>query len=277
MRHAFTVDLEDWYHGIPVSAETKAAAERRLRVGLDRLLELLARHNARATFFALEPVVREHAALVRQIADAGYSLGSQGLSHELIYEMSPNRFREETRASVRAIEDCVGKPVRCYRAAYFSITKRSLWALDILAAEGIRVDSSVFPVKNWRYGIPDFSRRPTLLQTSEGPIFEFPISTRRVYKWNLPTTGGAYFRLFPYPLTRSNIRASEREGYPVVFYIHPWELDPGHPQLQFGRKPTFTHYVNLRRTAGRLERLLREFEFTTLEDVIHDAYPQTRL
>jgi polysaccharide deacetylase family protein (PEP-CTERM system associated) len=274
MRHAFTVDLEDWYHGIPIAGDTKARAERRLHVGTDRLLELLARHDVRATFFVLGPIAAEHAPLVRRIADGGHDIGSHGTSHDLIYEMSPSRFRDETRSSIRALEDCVGKKVDSYRAAYFSITRRSLWALDVLADEGIRFDSSIFPVKNWRYGIPDYSRRPVVVETPSGPILELPLSTRRVLGRNVPSTGGAYFRIYPYALTRANMRAAEREQAPVVFYLHPWELDPAHPIVRFRLRAMATHYVNLRSTVPKLERMLSEFRFTTLAEVLTDAFPR---
>lgn len=273
MKHAFTVDLEDWYQGIPVGAETRRAAERRLHVGTDQLLSLLAAHDARATFFCLSNIAHEHKELLRRIADAGHDIGSHGVSHDLIYEMGQERFREETRASVRDLEDCIGKPVRSYRAAYFSITRRSLWALDLLAAEGIRFDSSIFPVRNWRYGIPDYSRKPTMVQTQYGPLLEFPISTRRFFGRNIPTTGGAYFRIYPYALTRANMRAAEKEGLPVVFYLHPWELDPDHPFVRFKPKAMVTHYVQLRKTRPRLERLFSEFRFTTLAEVLQNAFP----
>lgn len=274
MTHAFTVDLEDWYHGIPVSGETKARAERRLHVGTERLLQALARRNVRGTFFMLSPIVREHPALARQIADAGHEIGSHGLSHDLVYEMGPHRFREETRSSIRDIEDCVGRPVTSYRAAYFSVTKKSLWALDVLAEEGIRFDSSIFPVANWRYGIPDYNRRPVIVETEHGPLAEFPISTRQFFGRNVPTTGGAYFRIYPYALTRANIRASEREGLPVVFYLHPWELDPDHPRVAFSRKAMLTHYVNLSSTVPKLDRLLDNHRFSTLGEVLKHAFPQ---
>lgn len=273
MRHAFTVDLEDWYHGIPIAAERKASAERRLHIGTDRLLEMLGRHQVRATFFALGPIAIEHPQLLRRISEAGHDIGSHGTSHDLIYEMSPARFREETRASVRTLEDCIGKPVRSYRAAYFSITRRSLWALEVLASEGIRYDSSIFPVRNWRYGIEDYSRKPIVEETAGGPILELPISTRRLFGRNIPTTGGAYFRIYPYALTRANIRASAREGTPVVFYLHPWELDADHPIARFRARAMATHYVNLRSTIPKLERMLDEFRFTTLAEVLIDAFP----
>ncbi len=171
------------------------------------------------------------------------------------------------------LEDCIGRKVESYRAAYFSITRRSLWALDILVEEGIRYDSSIFPVKNWRYGIPDYSRSPTVVNTGAGPLCEFPISTRRLFGHNLPVTGGAYFRIYPYRLSRANIRAAERQGMPVVFYLHPWELDPRQPRVSFKRKAMLTHYVNLRSTSRKLERLCEEFEFTTLSEVLADAFP----
>lgn len=274
MKHAFTVDLEDWYHGIPIAAESKAIAERRLHIGTDRLLELLQEHGVSATFFALGSVAREHPGLLRAIADAGHDIGSHGLSHDLIYEMTPARFREETGSSIRALEDCISRRVDSYRAAYFSITRRSLWALEVLVEEGIRYDSSIFPVRNWRYGISDYPRTPQVVETPSGPILEFPISTRQVLGRNIPVAGGAYFRIYPYALTRSNIRSAEHEGLPVVFYLHPWELDDGHPVVRFRTRAMLTHYVNLRSTAPRLARLLAEFRFTTLEEVLSDVFPR---
>jgi polysaccharide deacetylase family protein (PEP-CTERM system associated) len=269
--HAFTIDLEDWFHGIPIDQAHKLISERRLHVGTDRLLELLHRHGTRATFFCLGPTAREHPGLIRKITAAGHDIGSHGESHDLIYTMTPDRFREETRRSITDLEDCCGQAVRSYRAAYFSITQRSLWALEVLASLGIQFDSSIFPVRNWRYGIPGYSRRPVRVETAHGPIWELPLSTRRVFGRNLPATGGAYFRLYPYCLTRANIRALEREGMPVVFYLHPWELDPDHPRVPFAWKPRLTHYFNLRSTLPRLEHLLSEFSFTTLSEALSNA------
>jgi polysaccharide deacetylase family protein (PEP-CTERM system associated) len=218
-------------------------------------------------------IAHEHPHILRRISEAGHDIGSHGLSHDLIYEMSPERFGDETRRSIHDLEDCIGATVRSYRAAYFSITKRSLWALDVLAAEGIRYDSSIFPVKNWRYGIPDHSRRPTVVHTASGPLIEFPISTRRLLGRNVPTTGGAYFRIYPYAVTRANMRVSEAEGVPVVFYLHPWELDPDHPLVAFRRKAMLTHYARLRSTESKLKRLLADFQFATLREVLADAFP----
>ena len=275
MRHAFTVDLEDWYHGIPIDPGTRVGAERRLSVGTDRLLALLDHHRVRATFFVLGPIATEFPHLLRRIADLGHDIGSHGTSHDLLYTMTPERFREETRESIQVIEDCLGRPVDSYRAAYFSLTRESWWALDILAELGIRYDSSIFPVHNWRYGIPEFSRRPIRLETANGPIDEFPISVRVIAGRTIPAAGGAYFRIYPWMLTRSNLRSAERSGQPVIFYIHPWELDPDHPRVPFHWKSRITHYVALDRTIPRLERMLAEFSFTTLKEALFDALPGT--
>ena len=269
-RHAFTVDVEDWHDGIPIDGDRKAAAEPRLERGLDPLLEALERHGVRGTFFVLGPLAREHPAVIRRIAAAGHDLGCHGWSHDLLYTMTPERLREETIRARDAIEEISGKPVKAYRAAYFSITRRSLWALEVLAELGLRYDSSIFPVRNWRYGIPDFDPGPQRIDTPAGRILELPISVRRVLGRNVPLSGGAYFRIYPYRLSRANIRAAEREGRPVVFYLHPWELDPDHPRVRFDWRARLTHYVNLRSTGAKLERLLDEFAFAPLGDVLDD-------
>ena len=274
-RHAFTVDVEDWYHGIPIPEAQRAGAERRLHKGLERLLGLLDAAGVKATFFLLGPIAQEHPDLVRAIAAGGHELGCHGWSHDLLYTMTPARMREETRRAADSIASLVGKPVTAYRAAYFSITRESLWALDELAALGFRYDSSIFPVRNWRYGIPDFEPRPQRIETPAGPIYELPISVRRVLGKNLPLSGGAYFRIYPYAVTRSNLRAVEAEGTAAVFYLHPWELDPDHPRVRFDWKARFTHYVNLGSTEPKLARLLREFRFAPLGEVLEDELART--
>ena len=268
--HAFTVDVEDWYHGIPVGAETKASAERRLRRGLDVLLELLAFHGVRGTFFWLGPVVHEYPDLVRQVAAEGNEMGCHGWGHELVYTMSREGFRDDIQRASSAISDITGKPVTSYRAPYFSITRKALWALEVLVELGFSIDSSIFPVQNWRYGIPDFEPRPQKVNTTSGPIHEFPISVRKIMGLNVPVSGGAYFRLYPYMVTRSNFRAMEKKGCPVNFYIHPWELDPDHPKVPFHWKARFTHYVNLESTRRKFDRLFRDFSFAPMNEILRN-------
>lgn len=268
MIHAFTVDVEDWAHGIPIPAGEKGHLPDRLDRGLGLLLDILAEHGVRATFFLLGPVVQRHPELARRIAAAGHDLGCHGWSHELLYELGPERFRVETRDALEAIRQATGIEARAYRAAYFSVTRRSLWALDILAEFGIRYDSSIFPVRNWRYGIWDWNPRPHVVETAAGRLYEFPISTRPVLGRRLPVSGGAYFRLYPYAVTSANLRWIERTKQAAVFYIHPWELDPDHPRVHFRWRARVTHYANLRSTEPKLRRLLREFRFGPLGEVL---------
>lgn len=268
MRHAFTVDVEDWFQGIPISAESRASAERRLEHGTDKLLDMLAERGHRGTFFLLGPVARDYPHVVKRMADAGHEIGCHGWSHDLVYEMTPERFREETRRAMDVISGITGSPVTAYRAAYFSITRKSWWALDVLASLGFRYDSSIFPVANWRYGIPDFPATPQPIDTPSGRIMEFPLSIRKFGRRNLAVSGGAYFRIYPWAFTRSNFHALEKQKRPLVFYIHPWELDPEHPRVPFHWKPRLTHYFNLRSTEPRLRRMLAEFEFGPLGEVL---------
>ncbi|MGH7897399.1 MAG: DUF3473 domain-containing protein, partial [Candidatus Binatia bacterium] len=172
--------------------------------------------------------------------------------------------------------DLTGRAIVSYRAAYFSVTRESFWALEVLASLGFRYDSSIFPVRNWRYGIEDFSPRPQRIDTASGPILELPISVRRLLGRNVPISGGAYFRLYPYSLTKRNLSALEAEGRPAVFYLHPWELDPDHPRVSFHWKARITHYANLRSTAGKLERLLDDFAFAPLGEVLELEIPGAR-
>jgi polysaccharide deacetylase family protein (PEP-CTERM system associated) len=268
VRHALTVDVEDWFHGIPIASDLRTSAEHRLQVGLDKLLQLLAERDVRGTFFILGPIARDNPEVVRRIAGAGHEIGCHGWSHDLLYTMTPGRFREETRMATAVLEDLTGGKVTAYRAAYFSITRASFWALEELAAAGYRYDSSIFPTRNWRYGIADFDPNPQRIDTPAGPIFELPISVRRLGPRTIPACGGAYFRIYPYWLSASNVRAAEAEGRPVVFYLHPWELDPGHPRVKFYWKARLTHYVNLASTEIKLRRLLGNFRFGTLGGVL---------
>ncbi len=267
MRHAFTVDVEDWYQGIPISRQMSVQSEPRLERSCHRLLDIIAEYGVRGTFFILGPVAQHYPNLIRRIAREGHELGCHGWSHDLVYEMTPEQFREETQRATAVISNIAAQPVTAYRAAYFSITARSLWALDILAELGFQCDSSIFPVHNWRYGIPDFDLAPRIVKTASGSICEIPISVREVGKMRLPVTGGAYFRLYPYFVSRANMRAVSKQQRAVVFYLHPWELDPDHPRIAFYWKARLTHYANLKATEPRLRRLLTDFSFCPLREI----------
>lgn len=233
------------------------------------LLELLARYDARATFFVLGCNVSRIKPLLRTIAAAGHEIGTHGLNHTFIYRQDRETFRREIARTKTETEDAVQRPVLSHRAPYFSITRDSLWALDVLAELGIRYDSSIFPVQNYRYGIPGSPRELYIIGLANGlSLYEFPVSTVTALGRVFPCTGGAYFRIYPYALTSRNIQALNAEGLPANFYIHPWELDPDHPRVPLPKRISLTHYFRLGRTIPRLRQLLGEFRFGTLEEVI---------
>ena len=266
--NALTIDFEDWYQGLEIPVDQWDRFEDRIEFSGRRVLELLDANGVRATFFVLGHVAERHPALVREIAQAGHEVGTHGYSHTLIYNQTPAVFRDELRRAVRAVEDAAAVRVLGHRAPFFSITKRSLWALDVLEELGIRYDSSIFPVHNYRYGISDAPRWPYELKASPPHMREFPISTWRVFGQNVPIAGGAYFRILPYVVTRAGLRSINRSGHPAVFYIHPWEFDPKHPRLPLPRRIAATHYFNLRSTEKRFQALLRDFRFAPMREVL---------
>lgn len=278
MRNALTIDVEDWFQVAAffpyIDRSSWASRESRVVANTDRLLALLAERRVRATFFALGWVAEREPALIRRIAAAGHEVACHGYSHELVYRQTPEVFREETTRAKRHLEDLLGGPVDGYRASTYSITRQSLWALDILLELGFRYDSSLFPVRHPQYGIPGAPRFPQYFPTpGGGQILEFPLSTARVASMQLPVAGGGYFRLLPYGYTRAGLRSiNERERQPFIFYMHPWEIDPGQPRVaEAGFTARLRHYTNLDRCEARLKRLLADFEFTTVRDVLETA------
>ena len=218
MLNALTVDLEDWYQGLEISREDWPGYESRVASSVRRLLTLFAERGVRATFFTLGDVAERHPELVREIDDAGHEIGTHGESHEFVYRLTPGRFRAEMVRAVGVLQELTGKRVFGHRAPFFSVTKDSLWALDVLAEVGFRYDSSIFPVRNYRYGIVDAPRWPYRVESAGGGrLLEFPISTWRVLGTNVPIAGGAYFRIYPYVFTRFALRSITRGGHPAVF------------------------------------------------------------
>jgi polysaccharide deacetylase family protein (PEP-CTERM system associated) len=274
MRNAFSVDVEDWYQVSDFEEVVEFSAwdryESRVVRNTERVLGLLAEHAVKATFFILTWNAERHPDLVRRIADAGHEIASHGYSHRLIYEQRPAEFRDDLMRSKKILEDLVGQPVLGYRAPSFSLTAASLWALDVLLECGIRYDSSIFPIRDRLYGIPDARRFPFVIRVAgDRELAEFPMSTVRAARRNWPLGGGAYLRIFPYPYMRWGIRRVNREGQPALVYVHPWELDPAQPRIRArGKRGISTHYINLHRTEARLRRLLTDFAFAPVREVI---------
>ena len=267
--NALTVDFEDWYQGLEIPHTQWDGYEDRIRLAGGRLLELFAEAGVRATFFVLGHVAERHPKLIREIAQYGHEIGTHGYSHTLIYQQTPEVFRRELTRAVRFLEDTTGQPILGHRAPFFSITNESRWALDILSELNLRYDSSIFPVRNYRYGIADAPRWPYQIETKYAQIAEFPITTWEVLGQNLPVAGGAYFRIYPYSLTRRAFRAINDAGRPATFYLHPWEIDPDHPRIPLPRRIALTHYFNLGATERRLRRLMRDFNFAPMKEVLN--------
>jgi len=265
--NALTIDVEDWYQGLEIEAEQWENYESRIGESLPRLLDLLAEHHVRATFFVLGWTAERRPDLIRRIQALGHEIGTHGYSHRLVYRLERSEFAEDLRRSIALLQEITGSPVTAHRAPFFSITRESLWALEVLVEQGIKVDSSIFPVRNYRYGIPDAPRGPYLYRKDGSQLAIFPLSTIRIFGSNFPVAGGFYLRLLPYPLIRRAFLSINREGLPAILYIHPWELDPDHPRIPLPRRIALPHYYNLRGTEKKLRRLLDAFTFAPLGEI----------
>jgi polysaccharide deacetylase family protein (PEP-CTERM system associated) len=277
--NALTIDVEEHFQ---VSAFSRNVAREdwggfasRVVPNTERILDLLEEVGVQATFFVLGWVAERQSALVRRIAERGHEIASHGYDHRLVYEQAPAQFREEVRRSRRLLEDAGGCEVRGYRAASFSITRRCLWALDVLADEGFAFDSSLFPVVHDRYGIPGAPREIYRVRTpAGGTMIEVPPSTVRLGGLVLPFGGGGYLRILPLAVTDWAIRRLNRaERRPAVVYLHPWELDPDQPRIRASWKSRFRHYRGLRTTLPKLRALLASFRFGSVSQVVGECGP----
>jgi polysaccharide deacetylase family protein (PEP-CTERM system associated) len=276
MLNALTFDVEDYFQVSALAGSVDRAnwstMPQRVVRNTHALYEMLAKRDIKATFFFLGWVVDRHPQLVREAAQAGHEVACHGYSHRLIYDQTPEDFRAETLRSKALIEDQLGAPVLGYRAASYSITRKSLWALDVLAEAGFQYDSSIFPVHHDTYGIPDAPREPHVLTSPQGhKLVEFPPSTALFAGRKLPVAGGGYFRIFPYAITKWAVKRVNAEGLPFNFYLHPWEIDPEQPRVKTKLLSRFRHYTNLDVCQARLEDLISRFRFGTMADVLRNA------
>ena len=272
--NAMSIDVEDYFHVAALAGSIDRARwndmEYRVVENTRRLLDLFDEQRVRSTFFVLGWVAQRSPHLIREIHDRGHEVASHGMSHLLIYNQTPAEFERETRESKALLEDIIGAPVIGYRASTYSITSKSLWALDIILEAGFLYDSSVFPIRHDMYGIPDASPVPAPMVTPKGAsIVEFPMSTAPMFGMKMPVSGGGYFRLLPYWLTRAGLRKlNHDQRRPFIFYLHPWEIDPGQPRVPTTFKSRLRHYTNLDRVDERLRRLTSEFRFSAVRDVL---------
>jgi polysaccharide deacetylase family protein (PEP-CTERM system associated) len=268
--NAMTVDVEDYFQ---VSAfapyirrEDWDSRECRVERNVGRILELLAERQTHATFFTLGWVAERYPQLVRRIVDGGHELASHGYGHQRATELSPEAFSQDVTRAKKLLEDLSGTAVQGYRAPSFSIGTSNLWAFDTLVRAGYRYSSSIYPIKHDHYGMPD---SPRFAYRVGAGLLEIPVTTLRMMNRNLPSSGGGYFRLLPYGLSRWMLRRVNREDRePAIFYFHPWEIDVGQPRIAgIDAKTRFRHYVNIGRTERRLQSLLRDFSWGRMDRI----------
>jgi polysaccharide deacetylase family protein (PEP-CTERM system associated) len=279
--HALSVDVEEYFH-VTRFADVIAPQEwerlpSRVEPSTRRLLDVFDATGARATFFTLGWVAERHPALLREIAERGHEVACHGHAHRTLGGMEPGEFRTDVRRARAAIEDAIGRRPVGFRAPSFSVTRRTTWALRVLAEEGFEYDSSIFPVHHPRYGIPRFDRGIVRLELGDGAsLLEFPPTTLSLGAWNLPIAGGAYLRLLPAAPFRKGFRRATRER-PGLLYVHPWEIDPDQPRVRARWPGRAIHYWNLHRTEGRLLALLRAAQFASLAEILSRAVDTGRV
>lgn len=267
---AMSIDVEDWFQVENLKAVidegTWETQDRRVERNTDRMLELMAERNVRCTCFILGWVADRHPALVQRIAEAGHEIACHGYGHELIYKLSQEAFREDVHRAKGILEDQTGQQVRGYRAPNFSITD---WAVDILAEEGFEYDSSAFPtIAHDRYGKLTGMDAGNPISEIRPGFWEACVSTLQVGTRGVPWGGGGYFRLLPYSVFKRGVAKIIKSGQPYVFYIHPWEIDPGQPRVSgLRRSHAFRHYVNLERCERRWASLLSDFDWCRLDEL----------
>jgi polysaccharide deacetylase family protein (PEP-CTERM system associated) len=271
--HAMTVDVEDYFHVAAfnkvIDPSTWDSWPCRVEQNTNTLLALFDRNKIKITFFILGWVAERYPELIKRIHAHGHEIASHGYSHQLIYKQDPKVFREETAKSKQILEDLIQQPITGYRAASYSITRNSLWALETLAELGFTWDSSIFPTRHDNYGIPGSPEEPYKIGTRQGKILtEFPLTTAKVFGQSVPAAGGGYFRQYPYFLSRWLFEtASLNQTKPQIFYLHPWEIDPDQPRVPNASWfSNFRHYTNLHRCLPRLERMISDFKFGTISE-----------
>ena len=273
-----SIDIEDWYQGLELNKSTWNQYEKRIDYSINLLIDLLDKCQTKATCFVLGKVAEENPQLIKMISDAGHEIGTHGYSHEKIYNLEPEEFRRELKRSINILQDITGNYIAGHRAAFFSITKKSLWALDILSEEGILYDSSIQSVHNYRYGIPSANRLPSTIRTkNNNKIFEIPVSTFPIGKFNLPLGGGAYLRLYPFFIFKNLLKKLEKRGETPCLYLHPWELDSKQPKINLPFRISFTHYTNLKTTAQKLSIILNDFKFRPIKEVFDTELKQIEI
>ena len=268
--NAFTIDVEDYFQVsafapyIPRSEWDSRSC--RVERNVDRILRMLDAHDTKATFFTLGWIAERYPQLVRTIVAGGHELASHGYGHERASDLSEAAFFADIDSSRKLLEDLSGQQVKGYRAPSFSIGERNLWAFDCLARAGYLYSSSIYPIRHDHYGMPD---APRFAHRVRDGLLEVPVTTATFFDRNWPASGGGYFRLMPYALSRWLVgRVNRQDGQPAIFYFHPWEIDVDQPRIPgINLKTRFRHYLNLHRTETRIQRLLKDFRWGRMDEI----------
>ncbi len=273
---AMSIDVEDWFQvqNLAIEPTKWETHERRVEQNVDRMLELMEDNGVKCTCFILGWIAERHPEMIKRIANAGHEIASHGYNHQLIYDLSHDEFREDIRSTKQLLEDLTSQEVAGYRAPCFSITD---WSIDILAEEGYTYDSSSFPtVAHDRYGRLTGMKRGIVVQEIRDGFHEVCVSCLNVLGKSLPWAGGGYFRILPYSIFKAGVRRILGNNQPYVFYIHPWEIDAGQPRVKGrGRQYAFRHYVNLDKCANRWARLLGDFDWVPVGELLHHQLQTT--
>lgn len=269
-KNILSVDVEEWFHILELDTTPKPTEWNKLESRIERnfytLLDLFDESKAKATLFCLGWIAERFPHLLREADRRGHEIASHGNSHQLIYTQSRTEFFEDIKLAKDKIENSIGKPVRGYRAPGFSVVESTPWVYEEIARAGYGYDSSLFPTKRGHGGMTGAKKSPHLVETTHGKLVEFPISVASVLGKEICFFGGGYLRLFPYFLIRKMAEKVNSEGRPVVFYIHPREIDPTHPRIQMNPIRRFKSYVNLSTTIPKLRNLTQEFQLISFRD-----------
>ncbi len=274
--NALTIDVEDYFQvsafAPHIARSSWDTRECRVERNVGRILEMLATRQTKATFFTLGWIAERYPAMVRRIVDEGHELASHGYGHERASDLSEASFFEDVRRAKSILEDLCGIEVKGYRAPSFSIGAANLWAFDCLVRAGYRYSSSIYPIRHDHYGMPDSPRHAYQVRPE---LLEVPISTLRLLNRNFPSSGGGYFRLLPYQLSRWMLnRINEGEHRSGIFYFHPWEIDTDQPRVPgISSKTRFRHYVNIGRMEARLDQLLVDFRWGRMDHIFLGQVP----
>ena len=275
--HCISVDVEDYFHVAAFRNSVSRADWDRLPCRVEentaKVLDLFGELGVKGTFFVLGWVAEKFPKIVQRIANAGHELGCHSYSHQLIYELGPDTFREDTARALQVIQQACGVRVTSYRAPSFSITPRSIWAFEILLEAGFTHDSSIFPVRHDLYGFSGAPRFPFILHFAGGELIEFPPSTLRFGSVCVPVTGGGYLRMLPMFYQKRGLRSLGSSATPGMLYLHPWELDPDQPRLKAPLRSRLRHYTGLHRTARRVRTLSSEFRFAPMTQALPAQLP----